>query len=76
LRLDAHRNRIASHAPYALGLDNRRALDTPRNALPGASRIALNDASDVDCRRKLSILLARTKHSNRQSPTANECMHE
>ena len=42
-------------APYALGRDNRRALEAPI-ALPGASR-ALSDASDVDCRRKLSILM-------------------
>ena len=53
-------------APYALGRDNRRALEAPI-ALPGASR-ALSDASDVDCRRKLSILMrARERHSNRQS---------
>ena len=45
-------------APYALGRDNRRALEAPI-ALPGASR-ALSDASDVDCRRKLSILMDAT----------------
>ena len=56
-------------APYALGRDNRRALEAPI-ALPGASR-ALSDASDVDCRRKLSILMgARATDIQTVSPSS------